>query len=163
MPVTDVSKDLNNRTITITARFAAPVDRVWGIYADPRQLEQIWGPPDYPATFVDHSLTVGSRVTYYMTSPEGEKYAGYWLITAVDEPRSFAFDDGFADADFNPDPNLAVGHSTYSFTADGDATVVTYATVYDTVEGLEQVLAMGVEEGATSAINQIDQLLAHSS
>lgn len=163
MPVTDVTKDLDNRTITITARFAAPVERVWGVYADPRQLEQIWGPPTYPATFVDHSLTVGARVTYFMTSPEGEKYAGYWDVTGVDEPNSFAFDDGFADEDFNPNPDLAVGHNTFTFTADGDATVVTYVTVYDTAEDLEQVLAMGMEEGATQAINQIDGFLARSS
>lgn len=160
MPVTDVTKDLDNRTLTITARFDAPVERVWAIYADPRQLEQVWGPPTYPATFVDHELAVGSRVTYFMTGPDGEKFAGYWLVTAVDEPRSFAFDDGFADADFNPNPDLAVGHNTFAFAPDGDATIATYTTVYDSVEDLQQVLEMGMEEGATVAINQIDAFLA---
>ncbi len=29
MPVTDVSHDLENRTLTITAQFAAPVKRIW--------------------------------------------------------------------------------------------------------------------------------------
>ena len=47
MPVIDVQKDLDQRTITITAEFAAPVERVFGIYADPRQLEKIWGPPTH--------------------------------------------------------------------------------------------------------------------
>ena len=31
-----------------------------------------------------------------MTSPEGEKYYGWWKVTDVDEPNSFAFEDGFA-------------------------------------------------------------------
>ena len=53
MPVTDVTTDIDTRTITITARFAAPPERVWALYADPRQLEQVWGPPQYPATFVE--------------------------------------------------------------------------------------------------------------
>src|SRR5918995_434428 len=52
------------------------VRRAWQLWADPRQLERWWGPPGYPATFVDHDLTVGSRATYYMTSPEGEKHSG---------------------------------------------------------------------------------------
>ena len=78
MPVIDVTKNLDDRSITITAEFAAPVERVWQIYADPRQLEKVWGPPEYPATFVDHDLAPGGRVTYYMTGPDGEKYAGYW-------------------------------------------------------------------------------------
>ena len=53
---------------------------------DPRQLERWWGPPTYPATVVDHDLTPGGRTTYFMTGPDGDKHAGYWQITAVDEP-----------------------------------------------------------------------------
>ena len=48
MPVTDVSHDLDTRTLVITAHFDAPVERIWQIYADPRQLEQVFGPPDAP-------------------------------------------------------------------------------------------------------------------
>lgn len=69
MPVTDITKDFDARTLVITAEFAAPVERVWALYEDPRQLEQVWGPPQYPATFVDHDLRPGTRSTYYMTSP----------------------------------------------------------------------------------------------
>ncbi len=66
MPVTGVEKDLDQRTITIVAEFAAPPERVWEVYADARRLERVWGPPTYPATFVDHELTPGSRTRYYM-------------------------------------------------------------------------------------------------
>ena len=88
MPVTDVTHDLDTRTIAITAEFAAPVERIWQVYADPRQLEQVFGPPTYPATFVEHDLTPGGKAHYFMTSPEGEKYYGWWKVTAVDEPRT---------------------------------------------------------------------------
>jgi uncharacterized protein YndB with AHSA1/START domain len=50
MPVTDVSHDVDALTLTITAQFAAPVERIWEIYANPRQLEKVWGPPTYPTT-----------------------------------------------------------------------------------------------------------------
>jgi uncharacterized protein YndB with AHSA1/START domain len=160
MPVTNISKDIDNRILTITAEFAAPVERVWALYADPRQLEQVWGPPTYPATFVDHSLTVGSRSRYYMTSPEGEKYGGWWQITAVDEPRSFSFDDGFADAELNPNPDMPVSHNVYTFEDRDGGTLATFTSSYDSAEALQQVLEMGMEEGATLAINQIDAYLA---
>jgi len=160
MPVTDVQHDLENLTLTITADFAAPVQRIWQIYADPRQLEKVWGPPSHPATFVDHSLTPGSRVTYFMTGPDGEKYAGYWDITSVDEPTSFAFRDGFADADLNPNPDMPVSENTYSFTEHNGGTRAVYVAKFASAEGLQQVLDMGVVEGSTSAINQIDELLA---
>lgn len=159
MPVIDVKPDLDNLSLTITAEFAAPVERVWQIYADPRQLEKVWGPPTFPATFVDHDLTPGGRVTYFMTGPEGEKYAGYWQITAVDEPTSFAFEDGFADEEFNPNPELPVSKNVYSFAATETGTRATYVSTYASAEGLQTVLDMGVVEGATLAINQIDAFL----
>ena len=160
MPVTRFTHDLDTLTITIEATFAAPVERVWEVYADPRQLEKVWGPPDFPATFDDHDLTVGGRMNYFMTSPEGEKYAGYWLITAVDEPTSFSFDDGFCDENYVPNPEMPVSKNHYVLESADGGTKATYTSIYASAEGLQQVLSMGVEEGATVAINQIDEFLA---
>ena len=160
MPVTDVKHDLDTLTLTMTAQFAAPPERVWQVYADPIQLEKVWGPPSYPATVVDHDLVPGGRVTYFMTGPEGDKHAGYWQITGVDEPRSFSFDDGFADLDFNPRPELPVSKNVYTFTEHDGGTRATYVSRYESAEALNQVLDMGIVEGATSSINQIDDLVA---
>jgi uncharacterized protein YndB with AHSA1/START domain len=159
VPVTDVRKDLDALTLTIVADFAAPVERIWQIYADPRQLEKVWGPPTYPATFVDHDLRPGGRTTYYMTSPEGEKFAGYWTVTEVDEPRSFAFDDGFAEPDFTPKADLPVSHNVYTFAAHDGGTRATYVGTYVSADELQKVLDMGIVEGATAAVNQIDGVL----
>lgn len=160
MPVTSVIKDIDTRTLTISAHFAAPVTRVWQVYADPRQLELVWGPPDYPATFVDHDLRPGGRMTYYMTSPDGERLRGWWQVTAVDEPRSFGFDDGFADENFNPNPDLPVSRNVYAFEPRAGGTLATFRSSFESVDALQVVLDMGMEEGATLAINQIDALLA---
>ena len=159
MPVTDVHHDSEARSLTIVADFAAPVERIWQIYADPRQLEKIWGPPEYPATVVDHDLRPGGRVTYYMTGPTGDKHAGYWDVTTVDEPHGFSFDDGFADLQFTPNPDLPVSKNVFTFTDHDGGTRATYVSTYASAEALQQVLDMGVTEGATSAINQIDALI----
>jgi len=161
MPVTDVQQDRDNLTLTITADFAAPVERIWQVYADPRQLERVFGPPTHPATFVAHDLTPGGTAHYFMTSPEGEKYYGWWKITAVDEPRSFAFEDGFASDDsFTPVADLPVSKNVYVFEATGSGTRATFTSTYDSADALKKVLEMGVVEGASSAINQIDTLVA---
>ena len=161
MPVTDVDHDLDTLTLTITAEFAAPIDRVWQVYADPRQLERVFGPPGYPATFVEHDLTPGGGARYFMTSPEGEKYYGWWRVTAVDAPRSFAFEDGFAaDDSFAPIDDLPVSKNVYRFESSGDGTRATFTSTYESAEDLQKVLEMGVVDGATQAINQVDDLLA---
>ena len=59
MTVTNVTRTPTPCTMTITAEFDAPVERVWQLWADPRQLERWWGPPTYPATVVDHDLAAG--------------------------------------------------------------------------------------------------------
>ena len=64
MTVIAVHRDSVALTLTIVSEFDAPVERVWQVWADPRQLERWWGPPNYPATVVDHDLTIGGRVTY---------------------------------------------------------------------------------------------------
>ena len=161
MPVTDVQHDLDKLTLTITADFAAPVERVWEVYADPRQLERVWGPPGFPATFVDHDLVPGGRMNYYMTSPEGEKYYAYWDVTGVDRPKGFTFRDGFAlDETFAPNTSMPESSQVFDFTEVDGATRATFVATYASAEALQQVLDMGAVEGSTLAITQIDELLA---
>ena len=82
MTVLAVDRDPVALTLTIVSEFDAPAARVWQVWADPRQLERWWGPPTFPATVVDHDLTPGGRVTYYMTGPDGEQYHGWWRVIA---------------------------------------------------------------------------------
>ena len=96
MTVTAVRKDPTKLTLTVDAEFDAPPDRVWELWADPRQLERWWGPPTYPATVQEHDLSPGGGVAYYMTGPEGDRHHGWWRVTSVDAPTSLEFMDGFA-------------------------------------------------------------------
>jgi uncharacterized protein YndB with AHSA1/START domain len=105
MTVISVVPDQQAHTLTLTAQYAAPVEDVWQLWADPRQLERWWGPPTYPATVLDHDLSVGGRVRYVMTGPEGDQHAGWWRIAAVAAPTGLEFDDGFGDPDA-PSPSL---------------------------------------------------------
>ena len=61
MPIVDIQKDTKALTMTVVAQFAAPVARVWAAYADARQIERFWGPPEWPASFERHDFTVGGR------------------------------------------------------------------------------------------------------
>jgi uncharacterized protein YndB with AHSA1/START domain len=160
MTVTDVQRDPTAKTMTITAEFDAPVDRAWQLWEDPRQLERWWGPPAYPATFVDHDLTPGGTVTYYMTGPDGDKPRGWWRVIAVDPPHRLEFDDGFADDDGNANPDLPTMRIDVDLSDTGAGrTRMAVRTTFPSAEAMEQVLAMGMEEGMTEALGQIDDLL----
>ena len=156
-----ITRDLEAATLVVTTEFTAPPQRVWRLWADPRQLERWWGPEPYPATVVDHDLQPGGHVSYYMTGPEGDRHDGYWRVVEVDPPTHLVFEDGFADEDGAPNDALPTSRSTVTIEpVDDDTTRMTIETSYDTSADLEQVLAMGMEEGIRTAVEQIDALLA---
>jgi len=160
MPVTDVNKDLDALTMTITAEFDAGADRVWEMWSDPRRLERWWGPPSHPATFVDHDLTPGGRAAYFMTGPEGQRYHGWWRVEEVEPPRWLRFEDGFADDDGKPNAEMPTTVATVTIAEADGATKMTIESKFGTREGMEQVIEMGMEQGMTEALGQIDVLLA---
>jgi len=159
MSVTDVQKDPASLTLTITSEFAAPVARVWQVWEDPRQLERWWGPPTYPATVVDHDLTPGGKVSYFMTGPEGDQHHGWWRVVAVDAPHRLEFEDGFADDTGTPNPDLPVTVTRVSLTEKAGRTQMAIETTFPSLEAMEQVISMGAEEGMKAALGQIDDLL----
>lgn len=163
MTVISAEKDLDARTLILVAEFDAPVERVWELWADPRKLERWWGPPTHPATFERFELEPGGTVTYFMTSPEGERFYGLWRVVAVDAPRSLDVEDAFADAQGNADPDLPSGQMGVRLTeqsGEGRRTRMEVISVHATAEDLQQVLDMGAAEGMKQAMGQMDALLA---
>lgn len=160
MTVTNVHKDPDALTMTITSEFEASVDRLWQVWADPRQLERWWGPPVYPATVEEHDLTPDGRVTYYMTGPEGDTPRGWWRVIAVEAPHLLRFEDGFADDAGQPNEDLPITLTEVKLRPLGDGiTRMVVVTTFASFEAMEQILAMGMEEGLTLAMGQIDDVL----
>jgi uncharacterized protein YndB with AHSA1/START domain len=161
MTVTAVRNDPQARTMTIEAEFDATPERVWQLWADPRQLERWWGPPTYPATVDSHDLRPGGRVEYHMTGPEGDQPRGYWDVVEVNPPRSLAFRDGFAHDDGTPNDDLPRNDGRVTIEEIGDGrTRMSIESIFPSTEAMEQILAMGMEDGITQAVGQIDAILA---
>jgi uncharacterized protein YndB with AHSA1/START domain len=159
MPVTSVEKDTDALTLTIVGDFPVPIERLWEAYADRSQLERFWGPPGWPATFTRHDMEVGGRSDYYMTGPDGERFHGFWEVLSLDPPHGFEVRDGFANADGTPNLDMPGMRMVMTFEATDAGSRSTSVTHFDSIEQFEELAAMGMEEGATSAIEQLDLLL----
>jgi uncharacterized protein YndB with AHSA1/START domain len=160
MPVTSVEKDLDRLSLTIVADFAAPVQRVWDAYMDPRKIEKFWGPPQYPATFTRHDAAPGGRTNYVMTGPDGSRHCGYWDWVSVDAPHLFEVQDGFAHADGTPNTDLPQIRMTFAFEPTGQGSRMTTTSIFSSADEWNKLDAMGMEEGTRSAMAQIDAVLA---
>lgn len=162
MTVVSATQDTENLTLTMVADLAAPPERVWQLWADPRQLERWWGPPEWPATFVDHDLAPQGRSHYFMTGPDGSRAHGWWQVQEVDPPHGFAFVDGFGDADGAPDPTMPTTTGVVTLVRTPDGTRLTIESRFASLEQMEQLAAMGMVEGMTAALGQMDAVLLTS-
>jgi uncharacterized protein YndB with AHSA1/START domain len=160
MTVTRVEKDFETLTLTLVAEFDAPIERVWELWADPRQLERWWGPPTHPATFEEHDLTPGGRAAFVLTGEGGETSHNWWRVTAVDPPTLLEFIDGFADRDGTP---IAGGPTTtvrVRLTEHDRGTRMEMRSVFSSREHMEQVDRLGAMEIFQQTVGQMDALLA---
>jgi uncharacterized protein YndB with AHSA1/START domain len=160
MPVVSTTKDESALTLTLVAEYDVSPARVWQLWADPRQLERWWGPPTWPATFDQHDLTVGGEATYYMTGPDGEKARGWWRFTAIDEPRSLEFEDGFSHDSGEANDEMPTMRMRADIEATDKGSRMTVTTYFRSTAEMEQLVGMGMVEGITGAAGQIDALLA---
>ena len=160
MPVTDVTTDPQQLTMTLTAEFEASVDRLWQVFSDPRQLERFWGPPTWPATFTSFDARPGGHAEYHMTGPKGERSSGRWEFLSIEAPHRFEVIDSFMGDDGAPLEGFPSMRMTFEFEADGSRARLRNVTYFDSAEALEQVVAMGATEGSTQAMNQLDRVLA---
>jgi len=162
MAVTEVRKDLDRATITIVSEFDAGVERVWQMWEDPRLLEKWWGPPTYPATVVDHELSPGGVVTYYMTGPEGDQPWGRWDVKTVERPHLIEIEDSFAEEGGQANTDMPSGRMRVELEEIEGApgrTRMSIAQISSSPEALQEMLEMGMEEGMKQSLAQVDDLL----
>lgn len=159
MTVISSTKDPASLTLTLVAEFDADPGRVWEVWEDPRKLERWWGPPEFPATFTRHDFAPGGESRYHMTGPAGETPRGWWRIEAMDKPRSIDFANGLAGEDGEPAPGIDPMPSRVLFEATPAGTRMTVVTQFTGVEQMETMLGMGMQDGMSAALAQIDALL----
>ncbi|NLE98933.1 MAG: ATPase [Propionibacterium sp.] len=159
MPVTAVTTDPLAHSLTLTADYAAPPERVWRAFTDPRQLERFWGPPGWPARFGRFELEVGGRAVYTMHGPSGDQSSGTWEFITIRPHEQLEMTDAFSDAEGTVDAAMPVSRIRITFSPGGAGTTVKVLTEFDSLEALEQVVGMGAIEGSTMAFNQLDAVL----
>lgn len=160
MPIESITSDVDTLTLTAIGAYPVPVERLWAAWADPRQLERFWGPPQWPATFTRHDMTEGGRSEYYMSGPNGETSRGFWQFEAVDPPRGFEVRDGFCDPDGTPNEDLPGTRMVLTFEATPTGSRFVAVSHFPSVEAMERLIAMGMVEGLSSALAQMDDVLS---
>ena len=153
-----IVKDLNERSITVSREFEAPLADVWKAYTESEYLDQWWGPAPWRAETKQMNFKPGGYWLYAMVGPQGEKHWARMDYLAIDHHKSFDVQDSFADENGNVNRELPVSKGRSSFTKTAKGTRVDFKLIYSTVEQLQKIVEMGFEQGITICMDQLEAL-----
>jgi uncharacterized protein YndB with AHSA1/START domain len=149
--------DKPTKTVTITAEFDADRDLVWDAYTKAELLDQWWAPKPWSSRTKVMDFREGGRRFYAMVSPEGAEKWSVQKYTSITPKTNFKLFNAFADE--NENPELPGSDWDLSFDEQGGRTTVTISIYNESLERMENLIAMGFKEGITMTLGQLQDLL----
>ena len=155
----DFLVDKETGTITIRREFAARRQLVWDCHTKRELLEQWFAPKPLTARTKSMDFREGGHWHYVMIDPDGTEYWGRADYLTIDPIDGYTVLDGFSDASGALDPDLPRATWDVSFRDLSGRTLVQTIISYDSPADLDKVIAMGMQEGMTSALERLDELI----
>lgn len=147
----DFSVDKENSKILVKREFSAPLNRVWAAWTESELLDQWWAPKPWKARTKSMDAMVG---------PDGTAHWGRVDYKRIDPLKSFTAQDVFCDEEGRTNPDLPKANWENIFQERENSVMVNIEVRYKDLSELEKVLEMGMKEGFTAALENLDQLLA---
>lgn len=155
----DFLVDREDNTLTIKREFAANRQLVWDCYTKSELLDQWFAPKPLTTKTKSMDFREGGHWHYAMVDPGGTEYWGYTEFLTINPIENYTTRDAFCDETGKVNSELPTAHWDISFLdKSGNClvhTVVTYASLQD----MDKVIQMGMQEGMTSTLERLDELL----
>jgi uncharacterized protein YndB with AHSA1/START domain len=148
--------------LTAERSFNAPRSKVWKAWTTKEALEQWWAPQPWRAVTKSFDFKEGGHWHYYMAGPEGEKEWCFMDYLTITPEESYTATDFFSTEDGAPRPELPSNKWNVYFSDEGEGTKILVTTTYDSPEGLQTVVDMGMKEGFAMALQNLEELLTSS-
>lgn len=147
------ANDLDERTLSLTRTFNAPVKLVWEAWTQPEHIAQWWGPMGMKTRVIEHNFNVGGEWRYAMATPDGNEFITEGVYSAIVELEKI-----FSSADFKP---MTEGVEIQAlFEEDGNKTNFTFNCIHPTKEYCEQQEKMGFYNGWGSVFDRLAEFVS---
>ncbi|MES2893503.1 MAG: SRPBCC domain-containing protein [Bacteroidota bacterium] len=151
--------DKEAKKLRVIREFAAPVKNVWAAWTESDLLDQWWAPKPWKTETKSMDFRVGGTWVYAMVGPEGEKHWCKNDFTSITPLKDFSGRDAFCDEAGNITESLPQSNWANEFSETADSTIVNIEVSYDELSDLEKILEMGMQQGLTAALENLDALL----
>jgi len=155
----DFLVDKQANTITVKREFAANRQMVWDCYTKSELLDRWFAPKPLTTKTKHMDFREGGYWHYAMIDPNGTEYWSRQDYVSIRPIEHYIARDGFTDESGELNSELPQSHLDVSFRELDDHTLVETIVTYADLAGLEKVLEMGLQEGLTSTLERLDELL----
>ena len=146
------------RSVTITRVIAAPRDKVFKAWTDPKLLAQWWGPHHFDNPRCEIEARPGGRIHIDMRGPNGAIHPMSGTVHEVKAPERLVFTAVAEDEDGNPHLE---SYTEVTFEDVGGKTKVTVVAKAKGFSPAAPQMLGGVEAGWTQSLEKLDALASH--
>lgn len=140
------------RELSITRTLNAPIDLVWKVWTEPEHIAQWWGPNGFTNTIHRMDIKPGGEWDLTMHGPDGTNYKNTHRYVEIIPHKKIVLEHITG-------PKFRI---TVTFTEQGNQTLLTWNSLFESAEQLEQVIKVfKADEGMKQNVDKLEQYLAH--
>ncbi len=155
----DFDADQAKGTLTIAREFDASRQLVWDCHTKQDLLDQWFAPKGLTTKTKHMEFRDGGYWHYAMATPNGQSFWNRLDYLTIDPIDTYEAMDGFCDETGTVNTDMPRSHWTVIFADVSDRTLVTTIVRYDSPDGLQKAIDMGLEGGMASTMERLDELL----
>lgn len=155
----DFIVDKEKNTITVKREFAGDRQLVWDCHTKSELLDRWFAPKPFTARTKSMSFKEGGSWIYAMVDPEGQEFWARMDYTKINPIDDYSLLDGFCNEKGELNPELPRATWVATFKSLNQHTLVQTVVTYNSLADLETVINMGMKEGLTMTLENLDELL----
>lgn len=155
----DFNIDRDKNSITVKREFKAGRQLVWDCYTKSELLDQWFAPKPFTTKTKSMEFREDGHWHYAMIDPEGQEYWGYMKYKNIKPIDAYDTIDAFSDSEGNINSELPTAVWKVRFSDLQKNTMVDTLVKYNSLSDLEKVINMGMEEGLSTTLERLDELL----
>jgi uncharacterized protein YndB with AHSA1/START domain len=153
-------KNTDSKKITVVKEFDADIEQVWKAWTTRELLDKWWAPKPWKAVTKKMDFREGGVWLYKMAGPDGEQQWASFEYKKIVRPNFFIATDSFTDENGNRDTTMPSQKWRNNFIKTDNGTKVEVELSFDSKEDMDKILQTGFEQGFTSGLENLDDLLA---
>lgn len=155
----DFIVDRENNSLRLVREFLAERRLVWDCYTNSELLDQWFAPSPMTTLTKSMEFKEGGHWHYAMVDPNGTEYWGYTEYVKINPIDFYTALDAFSNENGEINKDLPRAKWKVSFEDKQERTLVKTHVQYHSLNDLETVIQMGMEQGMEMTLQKLDGLL----